>query len=124
MKIEANEKPFLPNGRHTVEITHVEDGRSEHKDVPFFNVRFENEEGFVNHRFYDTEPGQPIIAEFLKAVAMERKTVDTKELIGKKLSLEVEERSYPDPASNKDKTIKQAKDFRSAGEANTSAATQ
>ncbi|MFP4092242.1 MAG: hypothetical protein ACLFUB_21575 [Cyclobacteriaceae bacterium] len=120
MKIHAEEKPFLPNGRHTVEITNVEEGRSEHKDVPFFNVRFENKEGFVNNRFYESEPGQPIIAEFLKALDMQGQEVDTQELIGKKVSLEVEERSYPDPQSDKEKTIKQAKDFRPAGRSDTS----
>jgi hypothetical protein len=120
MKIHAEEKPFLPNGRHTVEITDVEEGRSEHKDVPFFSVRFENEEGFVSHRFYDTEPGQPIIAELLKALKMEAQEVDTQDLIGHKVSLEVEERSYPDPGSDKTKTVKQARNFSVAGEANTS----
>lgn len=120
MKIHAEEKPFLPNGRHTVTITEVDEGSSEHKGVPFFNVRFENEEGFVNHRFYDSEPGQPIIAEFLRALDMEGQEVDTKELIDKSLSLEVEERNYPDPDSGKEKTIKQAKDFRPAGQSDVS----
>lgn len=117
MKINAEEKPFLPNGRHTVTITDVEEGKSEHKGVPFFNVRFENEDGFVNHRFYDSEPGQPIIAEFLKALGHQGQTVDAKDIVGNKISLEVEERSYPDPESDKQKTVKQAKDFRTAGEA-------
>ena len=120
MKIHAEEKPFLTNGRHTVEITDIEEGSSEHKGVPFFNVRFENDDGFVNHRFYQSEPGQPIIAEFLKALGREGEEVDTQELISESLSLEVEERSYPDPESNKEKTVKQAKDFRPAGQADTS----
>jgi len=115
MKIHAEEKLFLPNGRHVVAITDIEEGTSEHNGVPFFNVRFENEEGFINHRFYQSEPGQPIIAEFLKALGMEGQEVDTEELIDTSLSLEVEERSYPDPDSDKEKTIKQARDFRPAG---------
>lgn len=120
MKIHAEERPFLPNGRHTVHITDVEEGNSEHKGVPYFSVRFENEEGFVNHRFYESAPGQPIIAEFLKALGLEGEEVDTKELIDRSLSLEVEERRYPDPQTEKEKTIKQAKDFRPAGQSDTS----
>jgi len=120
MKIHAEERPFLPNGRHTVNITDVEEGKSEHKGVPYFNVRFENDDGFVNHRFYQSEPGQPIIAEFLKALGLEGEEVDTQELIDKSLSLEVEERSYPDPQTDKEKTIKQAREFRAAGQSDTS----
>lgn len=119
MKVNIHEKPYLPEGRHTVKITAVEDGRSEHKDVPFFNLRLENEEGFINQRFYLSEPGQPILAGFLKAVGIEKEQFDTKQLEGKEVSVEVEERTYEDP-NGKQKTIKQASHFRPAGKADTS----
>jgi len=119
MKLKINEKPFLSEGRHVVEITEIEEGTSENKDIPFFNCRLENEEGFVNQRFYLSEPGQPILAAFLKAAGIEGKEVDTQELKGKKLSVEVEERTYED-AEGKEKTIKQATHFRQVGEAETS----
>ncbi|AHM58526.1 hypothetical protein D770_01260 [Flammeovirgaceae bacterium 311] len=119
MKVNIHEKPFLTNGRHTVKVTEVEDGRSEHKDVPFFNCRLENEDGFVNQRFYLSEPGQPILASFLKAVGIEKEEFNTKDLKGKSLSVEVEERTYQDP-SGKEKTIKQATRFKQAGKAETS----
>lgn len=119
MKVNIHEKPFLPDGRHTVTITEVEEGKSEHKNIPFFNCRLENEEGFVNQRFYLSEPGQPILASFLKAVGIDKKEVDTKQLTGKTLSVEVEERSYENP-SGKHKTIKQATDFQPAEKATTS----
>ncbi|WP_347159450.1 hypothetical protein [Pontibacter chitinilyticus] len=119
MKLHINEKPFLPEGRHVVTVTEVEDGRSENKDVPFINCRFENEDGFINQRFYLSEPGQPILAAFLKATGIEKTDVDSKELKGKTLSIEVEERSYED-ANGKEKTIKQASHFEEAGQANTS----
>lgn len=119
MKLIIDEKPFLPDGRHVVQITEVEEGRSENKEVPFINCRLENEDGFVNQRFYLSEPGQPILASFLKAVGIEKAEVDSKELKGKTLSVEVEERSYED-ADGKEKTIKQATHFESVGKADTS----
>ncbi len=119
MKVKVNEKPFLPDGRHVVTITEVEEGTSENKNVPFINCRLENEEGFVNQRFYLSEPGQPILASFFKAAGIEKDEVDTKELQGKTLSVEVEERTYED-AEGKEKTIKQATNFQVAGKANTS----
>lgn len=119
MKLKIDEKPYLPNGRHIVKITEVEEGRSENKDVPFINCRLENDEGFVNQRFYLSEPGQPILAAFLKAVGIEKAEVDSKELKGKTLSVEVEERTYEDP-DGKEKTIKQTTHFESVGQANTS----
>lgn len=119
MKLKIDEKPFLPNGRHVVQITEVEEGKSENKEIPFINCRLENEDGFVNQRFYLSEPGQPILASFLKAVGIEKEEVDSKELKGKTLSVEVEERSYED-ADGKEKTIKQATHFKHVGEADTS----
>ena len=119
MKLNINEKPFLSEGRHTVKITEVQEGRSEHKDVPFFNCRLENDEGFINQRFYLSEPGQPILAAFLKALGIEGDQADTKQLKGKELSVEVEERTYEDP-EGKRKTIKQASHFKPAGKAETS----
>jgi len=119
MKVKINEKPFLENGRHVVTITEVEEGKSENKDIPFFNLRLENEEGFVNQRFYLSEPGQPILAGFLQAVGIEGNEFDTKELKGKTLSVEVEDRTYED-AEGKEKTIKQATHFQPAGHAETS----
>lgn len=119
MKVKINEKPFLENGRHVVTITEVEEGKSENKDIPFFNLRLENEEGFVNQRFYLSEPGQPILAAFMQAVGVKGKEFDTKELKGKTLSVEVEERTYED-AEGKEKTIKQATHFQPVGQAETS----
>lgn len=116
MKVNIKEKPYLPEGRHTVKITEIEEGKSEHKDIPFFNCRLENEEGFINQRFYLSEPGEPFLAEFFRAVGIEGEKADTKQLKGKTLSIEVEERTYEDPNGNK-KTIKQGTNFRAAGEA-------
>lgn len=119
MKLKIEEKPFLGNGRHVVTITEIEEGKSENKDIPFVNFRLENEEGFINQRFYLSEPGQPILAGFLKAAGVEGNEVDTKTLKGKTLSIEVEDRTYDD-AEGKEKTIKQATNFEVAGKAQTS----
>ncbi|WP_017730973.1 hypothetical protein [Nafulsella turpanensis] len=120
MKFHIDEKPYLPEGRQTVKVTEVEEGKSEHKDIPFFNLRLENEEGFINQRFYLSEPGEPFLAAFLKAVGLDdQKEVDTKQLKGKSLSVMVEERSYEDP-QGAHKTIKQATDFQPAEKADQS----
>lgn len=124
MKVHVEEKPFLANGRHTATVTEVTEGTSENKGVPFFNCRLENEDGFVNQRFYLSEPGQPIMAEFFQALGIEQEEVDTKQLEGKDVSFEVYERSYPDPNSDQEKTIKEARHFQTAGQSDTSNATQ
>lgn len=116
MKVNIHEKPYLPEGRHTVKVTEVEEGKSEHKDIPFLNCRLENEAGFINQRFYLSEPGEPFLAAFLKAVGLEGKEVDSKQLKNKVLSVEVEERTYEDP-DGKQKTIKQGTHFQPAGKA-------
>jgi fructose-specific component phosphotransferase system IIB-like protein len=122
MKIKVNEgmeKPFLPDGRHLVEITHIEEGTSEHKGVPFFACRFENEQGFVNQRFYNSNAGMPIIASLFEAADMrmqEGSTIDTNRLKGKKLFITVEERTYEIPDSDNERTLKQATAFQSASQ--------
>jgi fructose-specific component phosphotransferase system IIB-like protein len=120
MKIKVNEgmeKPFLENGRHLVEITHIEEGTSEHKGVPFFACRFENEQGFVIQRFYNSKAGMPIIASLFEAVNMpleEGATANTDKLVGKKLFITVEERTYEIPESDNERTLKQATGFQTA----------
>jgi fructose-specific component phosphotransferase system IIB-like protein len=111
------DKPFLENGRHLVEITHIDEGTSEHKGVPFFACRFENEHGFVIQRFYNSKAGMPIIAGLFEAVNMplsESATANTEKLIGKKLFITVEERTYEVPESDNERTLKQATGFQKA----------
>ncbi len=120
MKVQVQEKPRLQNGRHVVTITDISEGKSEYKGIPFFAARMETEEGFVEQRFYDSEPSQPILAELMRAVDMEGKTLNTSKLKGKKLSVEVHERTYPDPDTGQEKTITEAGHFRKVGEADTS----
>ncbi|THH37720.1 hypothetical protein [Neolewinella litorea] len=120
MKVEVKEKPRLQNGRHVVTITEISEGKSEYKGIPFFAARMETDEGFVEQRFYDSEPSQPILAELMRAVDLEGETLDTEKLVGRQLSVEVHERSYPDPDTGQEKTITEAGHFRRVGEADTS----
>lgn len=122
MNITVQELPRLKDGRHVVTITEVTDGRSEYKDIPFFAARMENEAGFVEQRFYDSEPSQPILAELMRAVGLDGEQLNSEDLVGKKLSVEVSERTYPDPDTGTEKTIKEASDFRKVEEAETSKA--
>ena len=118
---EGSEKVFLPDGRHQVEITSVEEGRSEHKDVPFFACRFENADGYVTSRFYLSEPGMATIVSLFEAIGTKIKAgqeLNTDLLLHKKLSIAVEERTYNDPETGNERTIKQAADFQPVGERN------
>ena len=120
MKIEVakgQDKGFLPDGRHTVEITDIEEGVSEHQQVPFFAARLENEDGFVSQRFYNSPAGHPIILQLYAAAGIkpeEGKALDTKQLLGKRLSVEVGDHSYADPATGNERNIRQATGFRAA----------
>jgi hypothetical protein len=124
---EGQDKPYLTNGRHIVEITDIVEGNSEHKGVPFFSCRFENEDGFITSRFYYSEPGLPIIIDLFKKAGIEveeGKELNTEALLNKKVSIMVDDRTYDDPNTGQSKTIKQASDFQMAGQASTSNATE
>ncbi|MGK7395003.1 MAG: hypothetical protein ACNS62_10535 [Candidatus Cyclobacteriaceae bacterium M3_2C_046] len=129
MKIKVGkgmDKPFLENGRHTVKITDIQDGLSEKKEIPFFACRFENDDGFIVHRFYNTNQGMPQIISLFEASGIEIEEgveMDTYELRNKDVSIYVSERSYSDPDTGNDKTIKQASDFKPAHQADASNAT-
>ncbi|RPD49344.1 hypothetical protein DNI29_00645 [Hymenobacter sediminis] len=116
--VEAGqEKGFLPDGRHTVEITDIQEGTSEHQNVPFFAARMENEEGFITQRFYTSPNAMPILLSLYTAVGIQPeagKDLDTKQLLGKRVSIEVGEHSYADPATGNERSIKQASGFRTA----------
>ncbi|MGI4740915.1 MAG: hypothetical protein ACRYG7_37585 [Janthinobacterium lividum] len=120
MKISVDkgqDKGFLPDGRHLVTITSIEEGVSEHQQVPFFAAHMENEDGFVTQRFYNSPAGHPIILSLYSAVGITPeagKDLDTKQLVGKHLSVEVSDHSYADPASGNERSIRQATGFRAA----------
>ena len=117
MKINVEEgldKPFLSDGRHEVEITTIDEGKSEYKGVPFIACRFENEAGFVNQRFYVSPTAMPILMELCRAAGIEaeaNKELDTNLLKGKKVSIEVGDYTYNDPETGSERTLKQASAF-------------
>lgn len=120
MQLQVTEKPRLAHGRHVVNITEITEGKSEYKSIPFFAARMENEDGFVEQRFYDSEPSQPILAELMHAVGLDGDTLDTAQLVGKELSVKVGDRTYSDPDTGDEKTITEASNFKPVGEAETS----
>jgi len=122
MKVSVQEKPRLPDGRHVVTITEVTDGKSEYKNVPFFAARMENEDGFVEQRFYNSEPSQPILAELMRAVGITGTALNSEKLVGRSLSVNVGDRTYSDPETGDEKTITEATDFQPVGKADTSKA--
>ena len=111
---KGQDKPLLEDGPQTVTITHIEEGSSEYKGIPFFAVRFENEDGYVSHRFYQSPAGMPAIIGLFKMAGIDAqpdKDLDTKQLMGKEVEIEVGERSYTDPESHNERTLKQAVNF-------------
>jgi hypothetical protein len=115
---EGQEKPFLNDGRYDVEITHIDEGTSEYKGIPFFACRFENEEGFVTQRFYSSPAGMPIIMDLCRAAGVAVKTdeeLDTNQLMGKRVSIEVGDYTYNDPETGNERTLKQAANFEAVG---------
>jgi len=111
---KGQDKPLLADGQHTVTITDIEEGTSENKGVPFFAAHFENEDGYVSHRFYQSPAGMPAIVSLFEQVGINAeagKELDTKQLIGKQIDIEVGERSYTDPGTGNERTLKQAMNF-------------
>ena len=114
MKIKTTERPFLPLGPAHVTVASVEDGgTSEYQGVPFIVARLENEDGFVEQRFYLSEAGQPILAEFIRALGLDPdEEHDTQDFVGRELLVDVEEHTYEAPDTGDERTIKQATHFR------------
>ena len=111
---KGQDKTLLTDGQQEVTITDIEEGVSEYKGIPFFAVRFENDEGYVSHRFYQSQAGMPAIISLFDMVginAQEGKDLDTKQLLGKSLTIDVGERSYTDPETHNERTLKQAVNF-------------
>lgn len=114
---EGSEKPFLNDGRHVVEITQIDEGNSEYKGIPFFACRMENDEGFVNQRFYNSPAGLPIIMDLCQAAGLTMSAndeLDTNKLKGKRLSIQVGDYTYNDPETGNERTLKQASNFEPA----------
>ncbi len=111
---QGQDKTLLADGQHNVTITHIDEGTSEYKGIPFFAARFENEDGYVSHRFYQSPAGMPAIVGLFEMAGIdviEGKDLDTKQLIGKQVDIEVGERSYNDPETGNERTLKQAVNF-------------
>ncbi len=111
---KGQDKALLADGQHDVTITHIDEGTSENKGIPFFAARFENDEGYVSHRFYQSPAGMPaiiILFDMVGVTAQEGKELDTKQLLGKQLTIDVGERSYTDPETGNERTLKQAMNF-------------
>ena len=115
MKIQATERPRLNLGTHRVSVEAVEHvAASEYQGVPYLNVRLENEEGYLEQRFYLSEAGQPILAGFIQALGLDpEQEHDTQDFVGKSLVLDVEEHTYTAPDNQQERTIKQGVHFRS-----------
>ena len=111
---KGQDKTLLADGQQTVTIATIDEGTSEYKGIPFFAARFENEDGYVSHRFYQSPAGMPAIIGLFEQAGIpvkEGAQLDTKQLIGKQVTIEVGERSYTDPETGNERILKQAINF-------------
>ncbi|NID12825.1 hypothetical protein [Fibrivirga algicola] len=111
---KGQDKALLADGQQTVTIAAIDEGTSEYKGIPFFAVRFENETGYLSHRFYQSPAGMPAIISLFGQAGIDaqpNKELDTKQLIGKELTIEVGQRGYNDPETGNERTLKQAINF-------------
>ena len=107
------DQPLLLDGHHAVAITQVRDGLSENKGTRYFVARFENADGYVEHRFYDTAPGKAQMLQLTDAAGLNvNEELDTQALVGKQVVVEVRERTYQDEQSGSERTIKEAHEFK------------
>ena len=111
---KGQDKTLLEDGQQRVTITDIDEGASEYKAIPFFAVRFENDEGYISHRFYQSPAGMPAIIGLFDMAGIEAqagKELDTQQLLGKEITIEVGERAYNDPETGNERTLKQAINF-------------
>ncbi|MGB3616921.1 MAG: hypothetical protein WBA12_02285 [Catalinimonas sp.] len=116
MKIQFDkeqDRPLLLDGHHAVRITEVQDGLSENKGTRYFSARFENTDGYVEHRFYDTAPGKSQVLQLADAAGIQVDgELDTQELVGKQVVVEVRERTYHDELTGSERSVKEAHEFK------------
>jgi hypothetical protein len=93
MKIIITEtlKERLPVGKHLVEIVKVDKGTNAN-GLEYFECFFENKQGVSTDRFYTTEKAMFRIVSLFKSCQLSAETnqeVDTDDLIGKQLEIEI-----------------------------------
>ncbi len=99
MKFISVKQPtqLLKAGIHKVTITEVKDGKSEVKNTPYFSCRFENEAGYIDSRFYNTEKSNRLIINFIEVAGIKiapDSTIDTDVLIGKELQIKIVKKTH------------------------------
>lgn len=62
---------ILPIGEYHVRITQYSKGTSERKGTPFFKLRFENQRGYIDQRFYMTQGGFKFISRLFEAAGVQ-----------------------------------------------------
>lgn len=96
MKINISKIPNikLEEGYHLVSVSSVKDGIL--KGITFFECTFENENGFINRRFFLAEFGLNHLIQLLKALAVDfkRDEIDTDEFLKKKLIIRIGKKAF------------------------------
>jgi hypothetical protein len=82
----------LEIGFHEVHISHIEEGS--YNGIDFFSCKFENEDGYSRKTFYLNEFGIENIVELFTSIGENNDEVDTKDLLNKSLTIEIERRKF------------------------------
>jgi len=69
--MDTNKKPVLPPGYYHVRITSVSKGKSEKIEASYFTVKFENQRGYIENRFFLHKSDFHYINKLFRAVSME-----------------------------------------------------
>ncbi len=73
------DKKVLPQGEFHVRITQYSKGKSEKKGTTYIKLRFENQRGYIDQRFYFTEKSQTFLGKLFEACGLEKPSFDNLE---------------------------------------------
>jgi hypothetical protein len=108
-------KIVFPAGDHKVTVTQFAKGKSENKGTLYFLLRFENQFGYIDSRFYITSKSEKIISKLFESVQIQFKGLNQidaqlKELLNRELLITVVEKVSL--YNGKEKKFREASKFR------------
>ena len=117
MEISVNTTDFkemLKVGNHNVVITKLRYGTSSKKGTPYVECKFENEQGFIYHKFWLNTRMNSFTLSFLLNAGLrvrEGYNLDLDKLYNKKLRIKVTEKKYVDYSTGEIFTRREVKGF-------------
>ncbi|MDO1451693.1 hypothetical protein Q0590_35800 [Rhodocytophaga aerolata] len=104
--VDQFKKAHLPEGKHLVSITSVEEGKTR-TNHSYFQCVFENEHGQIQAWFYPTEKGIKAVVRLFTAAGLEVRSgavLQTERLLGTKLYIWVKKDTFFDKEKGQERT--------------------